>query len=236
MSEFTPSQRTLPGAARGLRLNVGAGTSVVEGYINVDSSPTLLVSKLLPEPLVFLLARILPGERAAVLRSYRAVASRMVYADARRRLPFGDSTVEIVYSSHFLEHIRRQDASRFVTQCHRVLRPGGLLRLAVPDLRKLAVAYVGREAGRGVDADRFLEALMLNSPARQPLLRRVLDAVLDRHEHLWMYDAPSLVSLCRQAGFGEPRECRYLESQIPEVRELDVPHRAEESTYVEALR
>jgi hypothetical protein len=41
-----------------------------------------------------------------------------------------------------LEHLRRPDAERFMRECHRVLRPGGLLRVAVPDLERIARAYI----------------------------------------------------------------------------------------------
>lgn len=58
------------------------------------------------------------------------------------RLPLGDGTADLVYSSHFLEHIPRDLVKPFITDCWRILRPGGLLRLVVPDLENLCRTFL----------------------------------------------------------------------------------------------
>lgn len=62
--------------------------------------------------------------------------------DVRRGLPFADATVDMVYHSHVLEHLEPSAAEAFLGECFRVLRPGGVLRVVVPDLEQLARAYV----------------------------------------------------------------------------------------------
>lgn len=57
-------------------------------------------------------------------------------------LPFADAGAAVVYASHVLEHFNRDDALRFLEECRRILRPGGVLRLAVPDLRWLVDGYL----------------------------------------------------------------------------------------------
>ena len=56
-------------------------------------------------------------------------------------LPYADASATVVYASHVLEHFSRDDALRFLEECRRILRPGGVLRLAVPDLRWLVDGY-----------------------------------------------------------------------------------------------
>lgn len=56
-------------------------------------------------------------------------------------LPFADASAAVVYASHVLEHFRRDDALRFLEECRRILRPGGVLRLVVPDLCWLVDGY-----------------------------------------------------------------------------------------------
>lgn len=61
--------------------------------------------------------------------------------DLRRGIPFPDNTFEVVYHSQVLEHIPPEEASFFMGECLRVLRPGGRIRVVVPDLESLVEAY-----------------------------------------------------------------------------------------------
>ncbi|WP_461209882.1 glycosyltransferase [Desulfocurvus sp. DL9XJH121] len=75
-----------------------------------------------------------------------------VYAhDLAEGVPFRDASFDVVYHSHLLEHFNKDDAGAFLRDCFRVLRPGGVLRVAVPDLESLARSYLHclDEAGKG---------------------------------------------------------------------------------------
>jgi predicted SAM-dependent methyltransferase len=56
-------------------------------------------------------------------------------------IPFGDSTFEVVYHSHVLEHFPKEDAIKFIKECYRVLKPGGTIRIAIPDLEQIVNNY-----------------------------------------------------------------------------------------------
>lgn len=58
------------------------------------------------------------------------------------RLPLANTTADLVYSSHFLEHIPREQVVPFLQECWRVLKPGGIIRLVLPDLENLCRAYL----------------------------------------------------------------------------------------------
>ena len=62
--------------------------------------------------------------------------------DLSRDLPFGEGSFEVVYHSHVLEHFSREDGLRMLQQCFRVMRSGGIVRVAVPDLEKIARLYL----------------------------------------------------------------------------------------------
>lgn len=219
-----------------VRLNVGAGTSTVPGWVNLDASPSLLLAKALPGPILEALASLLPADRRAVLRDYSRAQRRLRFGDARRPLPFRSGSVSAVYSSHFLEHIRREEAAAFLRECHRVLRPGGILRVVVPDLRRLARLYLEGGNGRRLSADEFVASTLLREERRPGLARRLLGSFSDRADHLWMYDGDSLVALAREAGFGDARERAFRESDLADADLLDLQERAAESLYVEAVR
>ncbi len=49
-------------------------------------------------------------------------------------LPFGDGSVELIHSSHALEHIPKRAVTVTLTEWLRVLQPGGGVQIVVPDL------------------------------------------------------------------------------------------------------
>jgi SAM-dependent methyltransferase len=60
----------------------------------------------------------------------------------QRGIPLPDGSCDFVYSSHVIEHFTRNDANFFLGECFRVLRNGGIIRIATPDLERLAEHYL----------------------------------------------------------------------------------------------
>lgn len=69
-------------------------------------------------------------------------SSAVMGFDARTPLPYPDACFDMVYHSHVLEHLPRTAAPGFVADCRRVLKPGGVLRIAIPDLECIAREYL----------------------------------------------------------------------------------------------
>lgn len=61
--------------------------------------------------------------------------------DLRKGFPLEDASSDVVYHSHVLEHIPAAEAVGFLAECFRVLKPAGILRVAVPDLEAIARVY-----------------------------------------------------------------------------------------------
>lgn len=68
--------------------------------------------------------------------------------DARRLTMFGNGTVDEVRASHLLEHFTPPEARQALAEWVRVLKPGGKLRLSVPDFRSVAEDYLGQRQYR----------------------------------------------------------------------------------------
>ena len=68
-----------------------------------------------------------------------------VIADLSRNMPVRSSCCSLIYSAHFLEHLEWDDGRRFLEECYRCLKPGGCLRLLLPDFEKILSAYVNRD-------------------------------------------------------------------------------------------
>lgn len=62
--------------------------------------------------------------------------------DLQKELPFPDESFDLVYHSHVLEHFSKADGLSFLKRCLRVLRRGGTIRVAVPDLERIARLYI----------------------------------------------------------------------------------------------
>lgn len=57
-------------------------------------------------------------------------------------IPFTDSEFDVVYHSHLLEHFPKEKAISFIKECYRVLKPEGIIRIAVPDLESISKEYL----------------------------------------------------------------------------------------------
>ncbi|ETR67103.1 MAG: hypothetical protein OMM_11950, partial [Candidatus Magnetoglobus multicellularis str. Araruama] len=57
-------------------------------------------------------------------------------------IPYTDNSVDVVYHSHLLEHMPKQFGPVFIRECFRVLKNGGIIRIAVPDLEQIVQEYI----------------------------------------------------------------------------------------------
>jgi SAM-dependent methyltransferase len=210
-----------------VRVNVGCGSSPTPGWINLDNSLSVHLSRF---PLLLSVLRRcgLANERQVAFA--RVAHSRGVRWANATSLPLAEGTVDVLYSSHMLEHLDCVRARAFLAEARRVLRPGGVLRLAVPDLWRMAEEYTLTH-----DADRFLERMRLVEP-RASLGTRLRLLLAGPRNHQWMYDARSLIALVTAVGFADAHACVPGETTIAFPEPLDLSERQEESLYVEATR
>lgn len=66
---------------------------------------------------------------------------KFINMDIRQKLNFNDNSIDLIYSSHMLEHLTADEGFFFLRECHRILRSGGVVRIAVPDADKLIKYY-----------------------------------------------------------------------------------------------
>jgi predicted SAM-dependent methyltransferase len=141
--------------------------------------------------------------------------------DLRRPLPFGDETAEAAFLEHVLEHMTVEDGMAVLEHCRRVLVPGGVLRVGVPDAGLYATDYVQR---RGT-----LEELRPRRPT--PML--ALSEVFQEHGHLSAWDGETLSMVVTEAGYRGAEVMPGGSSRIEPAP--DSPTRIPETVYVEAV-
>src|SRR5262245_5010551 len=61
----------------------------------------------------------------------------MVHLDVTKPFPFENVVFDYIFSEHLIEHISWNDGAAMLRECHRVLKPGGIIRIATPDLAVL---------------------------------------------------------------------------------------------------
>lgn len=211
-----------------LRINIGCGQTPTKGWRNFDNSLSLKIARY---PLIaYVMRRI--GLIALPQWKFIEFArnNRIEYGDSTGLLPVADGTVDVIYSSHMLEHLDRIDADLFLKEARRLLAPGGVIRIAVPDLRKQVTVYL--EDGR---ADDFLETTGLCIARPRTFMGRLRSLLIGERHHLWMYDGLSLCALLARNGFVDPRVFPAGQTSICDSHPLDLFERANVTVYVEAI-
>ena len=59
-----------------------------------------------------------------------------------KKLPYKDQTVDIIYACHLIAYFDREEIIPLLAEWHRVLKPGGILRLATPDFWRMSQLYI----------------------------------------------------------------------------------------------
>ena len=142
-------------------------------------------------------------------------------------LPFPDSSCSAVFSEHLIEHVTKEDAARLLRECYRVLKSGGVLRISTPDAERYLRSYAGD--GEFLRHPSFVESI-------ETPLERINKMMREYGQHLWVYDAESLILLMRKTGFSSAAEQQYGVSTHPRMQRIDSEERAFESLYVEAIK
>lgn len=71
-----------------------------------------------------------------------ATGNGVIAHNLRSGLPFADSSFQVIYHSHLLEHLPKTEAEKFLKECIRVLQPQGVIRVVVPDLEAIVRLYL----------------------------------------------------------------------------------------------
>jgi len=138
-------------------------------------------------------------------------------------LPFPDGSAEAIFHEHLLEHLPLEAAAQLLEESHRVLSPGGVMRIAVPDAGRYLVSYAN--GGQGL-IDEYRPERPTNLLAAQE--------VFYLHGHRSAWDLETLELFVRAAGFEQCESRSFGASRIEPCP--DSPHRAQESVYVEAVK
>lgn len=144
--------------------------------------------------------------------------------DLRKGIPLGNNSVDVIYSSHLLEHIPYKMLVPFIQECRRVLKQDGHLSVCVPNARLFVEAYLdGRYFG---DPSMGYLPAVVNTGSKIDQLNYI--AYMDG-QHNYLFDEENLVNTLKKGGFEDVN----LRDFDPDI---DIPERDHQSIYAVAVK
>lgn len=150
------------------------------------------------------------------------------YLDAAQPFPFADESFRYVFSEHLFEHLSYEGGKNMLREVYRILRPGGVLRLAMPTMDFLQSLLEKPEDGQTKEYVNW--SLIHYNPEihedfPDEFASDAVSIVVNRFIHQWghqmVYDIRSLTSLLHRAGFSVVRKMQIGESEIEDLQGLE---------------
>lgn len=125
-----------------------------------------------------------------------------------------DNSVDLIYNCHVLEHFKRKDVERVLKEWYRVLKPGGILRISVPDFAKLCEVY-----------------------QREGNINLVIGALFGRQDYLYnihynVFDFASLSMALTNCGFKDIKQYDWRKTEHADIDDFSqayIPHMDKEN-------
>ena len=128
------------------------------------------------------------------------------------KLPYEDDSVDLIYASHVIEYFNREEVIGLLKEWIRTLKPGGILRLAVPDFETMVNLYLNK----GYSLNNFLGPLYGEMPMGEETIY-----------HRTTYDHQNLYDLLESLGMKDIYKYDWEDtchSQFDDHSQAYIPH------------
>jgi predicted SAM-dependent methyltransferase len=131
-------------------------------------------------------------------------------------LPFADGVASLMHTEDFIDQLQLDKAEGFLRECHRILAPGGVLRVLTPDMRQLADLYLNNPA-------RLMELwkTYVGIGLKLDTAGEVFNLGMRFAGHTFLYDDDTFRALAARCGF-EARKVGFQQSEIAELQGIDL--------------
>lgn len=177
-------------------LNIGCGTDYKVGWINIDNNSDNNINNL------------------------------DLNWDLRNPLPFQDNSVDYIFNEHFLEHLTLEEAQKSMKDFMRVLKKGGVMRIAMPNLVDVVELY----NNPNWKSEAFLKKFGLDFVKTKAEL---ININFRWWGHKWLYDWEELERRLNEAGFNKVKKCKLRQSTHNELQNLET---RDQSTLIAEVR
>ncbi len=142
------------------------------------------------------------------------------YMDATQPFPFPDNFFNCIFSEHMIEHIGYHEGLFMLQECYRVLKPGGRIRIATPDLKIAAALYNQPLTGEQQDyIDNVMKIWHPDKPF--PAVCHVVNNIFE-FQHRYVYDEFILTDSMQRAGFTGIKRFASGESDDQRFKNIDL--------------
>jgi predicted SAM-dependent methyltransferase len=175
-----------------IMLNVGCGTDYKEGWINIDNNSDDNIERL------------------------------DLNWDLRNPLPFPDGSVDYIFNEHFMEHLTPEEGIKANQDFLRVLKKGGVLRIAMPNLEETVALYLDKD---------WRKHTVLKNHALEFVKTRaeLLNMAVRWWGHMWLYDWEEMERRLREAGATKIKRAKHSVSKHAPLNGLET---RQESTLI----
>lgn len=169
-----------------IKLNIGCGTDYKQSWINIDNNSDKNIEKL------------------------------DLSWDLRYPLPFGDNTIDFIYNEHFIEHLTPEESKKSISDFMRVIKPGGILRIAMPDMEDVFELYKDNN---------WRDRPIINNHGLHFVKTRaeMVNMSFSWWGHKWLYDWEELSRRLEEVGYAKKKikRCNIRESSYIQLRDLE---------------
>lgn len=216
-----------------IKLNLGCGSVRPMGWINTDSSLNANLQRI-------------PFVKNLVTSFFNTVkynSSNFVYMNLNSRWKYAANSVDVVYASHLFEHLTLKAADLMLQESFRSLKPGGVIRIVVPDMYKICKHYITElENGNTKSSDYVMWAINMHREGQYKNLNFFKKLFFEwqgyPHQHKFMYDEYSLRAKMDSVGFADFRTMEYGKSEYvqDQIKEVEGSTESYLSVYLEAKK
>ncbi|MCK5069055.1 MAG: methyltransferase domain-containing protein [Desulfocapsa sp.] len=135
----------------------------------------------------------------------------LTYLNAAKPFPFKDETFDYIFSEHMIEHINREQGTDMLKECYRVLKPGGVLRVATPDLD----AFLGLASEElNDDQHHYVKWISDNflTSGHNYRAKLVVNNAFYNWGHAFIYDQKTLQDSMEETGYEQIKRCEVGKS------------------------
>jgi predicted SAM-dependent methyltransferase len=144
----------------------------------------------------------------------------VLHLDSTEPFPFDDEQLDYIFSEHMIEHISYAQGLQMLSECHRVLKKNGRIRISTPSLAFLIDLYRANESGLQAEYIRWATGQFVKSAPCSHATFVINNFVRD-WGHQFIYDEEILSASLRTAGFSEITRHELNQSEHEALRNLE---------------
>lgn len=153
----------------------------------------------------------------------------VAFLDAGLKFPLENDSFDYIYSEHLFEHLNVSQQINMLLEGARILKKGGVMRIATPSLDFLFSLYNDSSSKKNsnyvnysVDNIPFLETVKDKINDQTQHYCYVINNFFKAWGHQMIHNYSSLSKLALQLGYSDARICKVGESDIPDLKNIEM--------------